>query len=125
MFVLMDIKFLVLDYLILIDYLGGLEEAGIALKSTDGWEHAGNNSSGFNLKGRGMRYGTGEFDDKYNSTYLLTKSIEMKTNQYNGMVYYHPVIFSIFSEDYYEKKPTKIDSKYAPVVAGTIRCLKN
>jgi len=113
------------DYLILIDYLGGLEKAGIALKSADGWEHAGNNSSGFNLKGRGMRYGSGEFDNKYNSTYLLTKSIEKKINSNNDFIYYHPVIFATFSEDYYEKKPTKIDSQFAAVVAGTIRCIKD
>lgn len=113
------------DYLILIEYLGGLEKAGIALKSEDGWEHAGNNSSGFNLQGRGMIYGSGEFDNKYNSTYLLTSSIEKHINPSNDFIYYHPVIFSIFSEDYYNKKPTKIDSQFAAVVAGTIRCLKD
>ena len=46
------------EWNMLVDYFGGEEKAGIALKSTQGWKDGGNgdNSSGFNALPAGCRY---------------------------------------------------------------------
>lgn len=60
----------------LADNLGGEAIAGKKLKSVSSWViNTGTNSSGFNAKGAGYRYNTGEFVELMESSYIWT-SIE-------------------------------------------------
>ena len=105
------------DFNVLIKAVVGENKSNIsALKSKDGWTNKGNNSSGFNLKGRGLMYGIGEFDNKFKETVLLTKSKLKSDKSWSDAL--EITVLKILNDDY------KIHG-ISTVAGGTIRCIKD
>ena len=104
------------DFNILIKAAVGENKSNISnLKSKDGWTNKGNNSSGFNLKGRGLIYGSGEFGNKFKETMLLTKSKRKNDFSDNSTSI---LILKILNDNYNIKG-------ISTVAGGTIRCIKD
>jgi uncharacterized protein (TIGR02145 family) len=79
------------DWTNLIDNLGGLENAGIYLKSVSGWKDNGNgkNSSGFNALPSGYRYVDGSFDMKGSYAYWWSSTSYFDTEAYDRDLNYY------------------------------------
>ena len=105
------------DFNILIKAVVGENKSNIStLKSKDGWTNKGNNSSGFNLKSRGLMYGMGEFGNKFKETVLLTKSKVKSDMSWSDAL--EITVLKILNDDY------KVHG-ISTVAGGTIRCIKD
>jgi uncharacterized protein (TIGR02145 family) len=79
------------DWTKLIDNLGGIDNAGIYLKSKTGWKDNGNgkNNSGFTALPAGYRYVDGSFDMKGNYAYWWTLTPYFDTEAYDRDINYY------------------------------------
>lgn len=104
----------------LIDYLGGIDKASSKLKSTTLWKTVGTNSSGFNAIPIGIRYGSGEFDEKNNETGFWTDELIEDRNKINNMLSLGANVFKLRSDI------SESEIRFIFFNAGhSVRCLKN
>jgi uncharacterized protein (TIGR02145 family) len=66
------------DFITMVKYLGGIDIAGLKIKSTTGWSQNGNgnNKSGFNAMPSGFRTEKGAFDGLKSKSQWWTSSVE-------------------------------------------------
>jgi uncharacterized protein (TIGR02145 family) len=106
------------EFVELINFLGGTNEAVSKLKSTSSWRINGLNSSGFNAISSGLRLGSGEFTVEKEDCSFWTDSNLLK--DFSGTHEILGIGFSINSE-----KTLSGFGNYTINMAGSIRCLKN
>jgi uncharacterized protein (TIGR02145 family) len=96
------------EWSILVDYLGGELEAGLKLKSVEGWNRfegvsgGGDNTSGFNALSAGARQNAGGFYNLgFNALFWSATGFDKNSAWYRHLGYFHNGVYRYFANRRY------------------------